>query len=289
MRRRLFVIGASGFVGGALARAAERDYDVIRGNRRSDDVEVDITRASSVERALDRARPDVVALLAAMADIDRCEREPELAAEVNIRGAENVARAAARRGARLLFTSSGAVFDGRREAYTEDDPVSPTSVYGRTKARAEERVRALAPGAVVLRLSLVLGFASSGETNSLVNRIAESLRSGAPVAAPSDEYRNPIDAGTLSELVLEVATNAGVAGILHVGATDVLSRYEIVRRLAEALGGPADLVRKGNGAIPGRAPRGRMHFLRPDRIAALCRTTLPSCAAVIERSARAAP
>jgi dTDP-4-dehydrorhamnose reductase len=50
------------------------------------------------------------------------------------------------------------VFDGRAgRPYTEDDPVSPRSDYGRAKAEAERLVAEADPGAVMVRTSLIYG------------------------------------------------------------------------------------------------------------------------------------
>jgi dTDP-4-dehydrorhamnose reductase len=55
---------------------------------------------------------------------------------------------------------------------------------------------------------------------------------------PAQEYRNPLDAGTLSRILLDLALSEH-AGIVHVGSIDSMSRYEMARRLAEKIGYPA--------------------------------------------------
>ena len=64
----------------------------------------------------------------------------ELAFAVNRDGAVNVAQAAKQADARsLLFLSSDYVFDGKKTSpYETDDPRNPQSVYGRSKAEAED-------------------------------------------------------------------------------------------------------------------------------------------------------
>src|SRR5438128_633055 len=98
-KKRLFVIGARGFLGAYAVRSSAGTFEVIRGDRSSTSqpgaAEIDISDASSVDRAFREARPDCVLLLAAMSDIDRCEASPEQAFATNARGAENVANAGA--------------------------------------------------------------------------------------------------------------------------------------------------------------------------------------------------
>src|SRR2546423_1363960 len=128
-RPQMLIFGARGFVGGWLASAAGASYRVSPAHQFGS---IDISDASACRRVIDESRADLVFLLAAISDIDRCEREPALAEQVNVRGPENIARACKRAGARLLFTSSGAVFDGTRRSYVESDPVSPVNTYGRS-------------------------------------------------------------------------------------------------------------------------------------------------------------
>ncbi len=278
--RGVLIIGSSGFVGGHLAcEAARAGYEVTRGERVAG---LDVANPASVAAALDRSRPDAVVLLAALSDIDRCEAEPRLASRVNVEGALNVARACAAAGARLLFTSSGAVFDGAREGYSEDDAPTPVSVYGKTKAEAERKVAVHAPGALIVRFGLVLGFAGREGTNSMLDGIANRWAKDEPVAFPTFEYRNPIDVTTLCALLLELLDGAP-GGLYHIGSSDAVSRYELGMRLARRMNYPASLVQPQTSPMPGRAPRGLHHFLLTDKIASLCGTPIPNCDEVIER------
>src|SRR5438270_12611175 len=133
---RVTDFGASGLLGNVLMR--EWTGDEVTGLRSKD---ADIRDARKVAKAVLESRPDWVVLAAAYADVDGCEKHPALAFDVNVQGAVNVAEAASRSGARLLFLSSDYVFDGAKGApYETTDPRAPINVYGRTKAEAEMRL-----------------------------------------------------------------------------------------------------------------------------------------------------
>jgi dTDP-4-dehydrorhamnose reductase len=287
---RLLIIGANGFLGQHLAKARscfdvfEADLAAPRGER---GLAMDVTSAASVNAAFEDVRPNVVVLLAAVSDIDQCEQHPEMAEAVNVRGAAHVAEACARSGARLVFTSSAAVFDGARHGYRECDAPTPLSVYGRTKARAEELILAKLPSALILRLALAIGFAEGSGTNAMLNRFAAKLGAGECVWLPDFEYRNPIDAGTLSALLLELLGTAGAAGIFHVGATEAISRFELGVKLAQKMGFSPQLVQAQTEPLPGRAPRGLDHYLLTGKLRQVCQTPIPSCDDVIERALHA--
>jgi dTDP-4-dehydrorhamnose reductase len=282
---RALIVGAGGFLGAYLAQAATDRFEVIRGERSAAEpgvVAVDITDGSSVDRAFKIVQPDAVLLLAAMSDIDRCEAQREQAFAVNVRGAENVANTCTRMNARLLFTSTAAVFDGRKHGYQEDDAVSPLSVYGTTKMLAEASVRALVPAALVIRLSLVLGFAKKAGTNSMLDALHANWKAGKSVSFPTSEFRNPIDAHSVSEIMIRLIADQ-VSGIYHAGASDSVSRYDMARSFAMQAGFPDHLVQPQTTPVPGRAPRGRDHFLLTGKLQKVCQTEIPTCEQVIER------
>src|SRR6202158_4135771 len=285
-KARLLLIGANGFLGAHAARKFAQSFDVFTGSRvtatDSKNIQIDITNTSSVDAAFQRVKPDAVLLLAALSDIDRCEAEPELAFAANVRGPENVANACARSNTRLLFTSSAAVFDGSKHGYTEDDAPTPLSVYGKTKARAEAAVLALLPSAIILRIALVIGFAGKKGTNAMLENLSARRAGGWPVATPTFEYRNPIDAAALSSFMLELLKQ-DAHGIFHAGAKESISRYGLNLKLAERMGYPSELVLAQTEPAPGRAPRGMDHFLLTDKIRVVCNPPIPSCDEVIAR------
>jgi len=285
---RLLVVGARGFLGTFVTERASSHYDVLRGDRSREgdetDVVIDITEPASVHAAIVEVRPDAVILLAAISDIDRCQRDRELAVAVNLYGAENVANACARVGAKLLFTSTGAVFDGLKHGYREEDEVSPLSVYGETKANAEVIVQALVPSALVVRVSLVLGRSGRVGSNSLVDTMIRRWEAGEVLSASVLESRNPIDAPTLSQWFLELLADERNSGIFHTGATDSMTRHELARAIADRLHVSSDLVKRELEPAPGRAPRGADHLLLTEKISRICATQAPSCQEVMERS-----
>ncbi len=245
---------------------------------------MDITDADSVRAAFEFARPQFVTLLAALSDIDRAERERQLASAINLQGAIHVAEACAASGARLLYTSTDAVFDGEQAPYRESDPPTPCNWYGQTKALAELAIAERLPSATIVRLSLVLGRSALPGGNSYLEKVAGNLRAGNEVISPTYEFRNPLDVGTLGQFLLELTPNERAQGIVHAGASDKSSRYDLARALAAGLNADEQLIVAQRSPVPGRTPRGRDTFLATDRLRQLCQTPVPTCAQVVERA-----
>jgi len=286
-RPRLLIIGAGGFLGSYVNALGGGWFECLPAGRSNPACRLDIVEPAGVRSALEQTRPDIVVLSAALSDIDDCERRPAMARCINVTGAGNVARECERVGARLLFTSSGAVFDGEAPEYAEDSSPSPLSVYGKTKAEAECIVAAESPGAIVVRLSLVLGAGLFPGTNSWLDKLRAKLATRQPVVAPRNEYRNAIDVETAAQWILDLAAAPAARGIFHLGSADALSRFDIARHVALAWGHSEELVTEPNGDIPNRAPRGRCQMLRPTRIAEFSRIPVPTCRQSLERCVRA--
>jgi len=150
---RVTIFGATGLLGKALMREWHGDEVIGFGSR-----DVDVRSEEQVVRVIAQHRPECVVLAAAYTDVDGCETNRGLAFDVNCRGASLVARAAAKARSRLLFLSTDYVFDGTKTSpYETDDPPAPQTVYGKTKAEAEVKIRELLPQCCILRTSWVFG------------------------------------------------------------------------------------------------------------------------------------
>ena len=115
------------------------------------------------------------------------------------------------------------------------------TAYGETKADAEARVAAIAPDALLVRTSLIVG--GPGHETSKHEIVARD-----PTATfYEDEIRSPVQVGDLAAALLELAT-LDVSGPLNVAGADDVSRAELaelvagspVRRAAAPPGRPLD-------------------------------------------------
>jgi dTDP-4-dehydrorhamnose reductase len=239
-----------------------------------------------VHAVLEEARPGAAVDLAAVADIDRAERERDLAWAVNVEAARTIASACAARGPAFLYFSSDAVFAGTAASYAEDDPQGPVNYYGRTKAEGEKAVLSSYPAAGVIRISLALGFPVTGG-NSFLAALETSLKAGKQITAPSDEIRTPVDVHTLSGCVLELLSMR-FAGVIHIGSTDSIDRAALTRKAAALMGSPEAriLSRPAGPAQAGRAPRHKNGIISVEKARALLQTPLLSVEQSIHRAVK---
>lgn len=146
----IFIVGANGQLGTALR--------VQYPNARYADIaELDITKRESVD-SFDWSGIKVIINAAAYTNVDGAETpEGRVAAwKVNALAVAHLTRLALRHNITLVHISSDYVFDGTNEPHTEDEPLSPLSVYGASKAAGDLLVEML-PSYYLLRTTWVIG------------------------------------------------------------------------------------------------------------------------------------
>lgn len=273
MSSSLVITGAGGLLGRTLGAAARsRGLNVVALTS----ADCDITDLPAVERRI--GADDVVVNCAAYTRVDDAERDEARAYAVNVTGAENVAQACARAGARLIHVSTDYVFSGDFGAeeprpYDIDDETEPRSVYGRTKLAGEFAVLAALPDAHVVRTSWIF---SGGDGADFVAVMRAKAAGDDTVDVVSDQVGTPTFAGDLAEALLEIAgTDAIREPVLHASNGGAASRYEQARAVFELVGADADRVRPvGTDRHPRPAPRPAYSVLSQEKSTAAGLTPL---------------
>lgn len=232
--RPLVITGADGFLASRLVRHWETRLPVAGLGRR----DLDITSEAAVLATLERLQPRLVIHAAAVSDTGACERDPAGTQRVNVQGVRHVAEACRRLGARLIHLSSDQVFNGNPESgpYPEDRQPMPNTAYGRQKREAEVAALALAPEAVVLRLTWLFDCPQRRlRTNAnLVWNILRAALRNQPLTLPTREFRGLTYVHDLVERFEDLLDLPG--GIHHAGSGNDLSTYEAGALVLEELG-----------------------------------------------------
>jgi dTDP-4-dehydrorhamnose reductase len=261
--RPLLVLGAGGTLGSAFVRSLEARGLSYRPLRRRD---VHGTDVADVTRLLRDTDAWAIINAAGYVRVDDAEAEPDLCLADNVDLPTALAKACRSHVVPLVTFSSDLVFDGAlRRPYVETDQVRPLSVYGFSKAEAEERVLHCFPSALIVRTSACFG--PNDEAN-FVTRALSSLAQGVTFEAASDVVVSPTYVPDLVETTLDLLLD-GAQGLVHIANPDAVSWYEFARRAARAAGlGTSKLLATQDGP-PCPAERPRFSALQSMRIPAL--------------------
>lgn len=161
----------------------------------------DFDKPETLAATLDAIKPVAVVNAAAWTAVDLAESEPEGAARANASGPEELARLCALRGIPLIQVSTDYVFSGDKGApYVETDPVSPETVYGRTKAEGESKTLAANPKTIVLRTSWVYSAHGKNFVRTMLNAGAKNPA----LKVVGDQKGNPTSSDDLAEAILSI-------------------------------------------------------------------------------------
>ena len=224
---RVTIFGATGLLGKALMR--EWKEDEVTGFGSAD---ADIRDAEQVLHLVQRTRPDWIVLAAAYTDVDGCETNRDLAFDVNCRGGVNVAQAAKQNGARLLFLSTDYVFDGTKTTpYATDDPRSPRSVYGQSKAEAEVQLGQILPQCCIVRTSWLFGTGGKCFPNTILKLAATRPQ----LEVVGDQRGSPTYSVDLARALIQLC-HQEASGVVHVTNCGESSWYDFAREIIARAG-----------------------------------------------------
>jgi len=232
---KILITGGSGLLGGKVAELAQaRGYEVFSGYAHNAPgfgraVKFNLLDGPAISETIVRLKPEIIIHSAALTDVDRCEREKELAYKINVEGMRIVSEASKRAGSFLIYISTDYIFDGIRGMYKEGDDPHPLNYYGLTKLLGEE----FCDGCIARSCVIYGSRPSSGKVNFAL-WIINSLRSNQPIDVVTDQFITPTLNSNLAAMVLE-AGERHLDGTYHLTGASRISRYDFARTVARML------------------------------------------------------
>jgi dTDP-4-dehydrorhamnose reductase len=254
---RVTLFGASGLLGHDLVQQLGSEQLTALSSK-----DADLRDRPRIRQVIHDSRPDWILLSAAYTDVDGCESNRDLAFAVNCEGVIHVAEAAREAGSRLMFLSTDYVFDGaKRSPYEVADPRNPTSVYGESKARAEERLLEILPEVCIARTSWLFGHGGKCFPATILK-----LASARPeISVVNDQRGSPTFTHDLASALVQLC-RASARGIVHVTNSGDCTWYEFATEIVRASGLPATVKPVTTAEFPRPARRPAYSVLSPDSL-----------------------
>lgn len=254
------IVGVDGYIARSLfVRLNENGWNVVGTTRRSDTTIGNFyyDLRDGFESLPDGAiqLTSVVFLCAAITSFASCADDPIGSRYINVTRTVELGRHFLLRGARVVYLSSNAVFDGARQWLDEYAATSAVTEYGRQKADCEAGLLAASaesPGScAIVRLTKVLDRAQP-----LYSGWIDSFKSRKRVQAAADLLMCPVTtAFVVSGLQCIGTGNQG--GVFHLSGERDITYYELALRMAAEFGGgesvEKDWVQQRLGSVPSPA------------------------------------
>ena len=231
---RVLIVGAKGMLGSDLMQSLRNTQQVIG----TDIEDFDITDQKETLEALLDIRPQWVVNVAAHTQVDRCEKEIELAFGVNAEGVKNLALACKEVQAKLFHVSTDYVFDGKKQKpYVEEDTPVPISVYGQSKLKGESYIHDILDDFIIIRIA---GLYGKGGTN-FVNTIIKAAQEKDELTVVNDQWVSPTYAVDLSK-AMGVLIKVSPKGIFHLVNNGYCTWYQFACKILEFAGSTSRAV-----------------------------------------------
>lgn len=276
------VTGASGILGQALCQyLLEKNQTVFALTHRHginiggvQEINFDMRDTDKMNGVIIDAQPEIIIHTAALTDVDACENNPDLAADLNSIATNNFAVAASQIQAKFVFISTDHLWDGTQSFVNESAIPQPLNVYAQTKWDGEQATLKADENNLVLRTN----FFGRGHPwhKSFSDWIIDALRSGEKLNMFTDSHFTPISLSHLCPLIYALIVEKA-SGIFHVAGSERVSKYDFAKRLAKSLNLDSDLISNSimaEATLP--TPRPKDMSLSTAKVSAFLKIEMPS-------------
>lgn len=229
----ILVTGANGQLGCEMRRLG-----AVSPNKYifTDVAELDITNADAVMYVAKHYSIDAIVNCAAYTNVDKAESDEAAAELINATAVGNLARAMKEVGGTLFHISTDYVFGSEGNTpRTEEMPLNPLGVYGRTKLHGEQAILESGCKALILRTAWLYSEFGNNFLKTMLRLTAEREQ----LNVVFDQVGTPTYAGDLALAIfsiIEAGVYEGNEGIYHFSNEGVCSWYDFAVEIAAVAG-----------------------------------------------------
>ncbi len=278
--KKILITGASGLLGSNLAFKWRDQYKIL-GLYNShpftmpgiETQKIDLLSREAVGRTIREFQPEIIVHCAAIADIDLCETDRDLAHHVNVVATKALAEEINDLSVKLVYISTDTVYAPKEGLLSEKDPVQPPNYYGQTKYKGEQE-------ALKRRNSLVVRTNFFGwnvqDKLSLGEWVIAELKKGKTIQGFRDTMFSSIYTFELARL-LALAIQKDLNGVYNLSSCNSLSKYDFIMAIADVLGLDSKLVQPISvEEFPFKARRAKNMSLNVRKLARDLKIKIPS-------------
>ena len=236
---KVLITGGSGLLGSAISFHFKDYFDIISTYTSHkfainccSTIQLDITDPGETADVIKKIKPDVIVHAAALVGVNICEKNPELAYNINVEGTRNIVNAAEKTNSKVIYISTDYVFDGRKGDYDENDKLNPINIYGKTKHEGELLIDAKKHA--IVRTS-IYGWNIIKDKRSFSTWIIDDLRNNKQINVFMDNINSMILVNNLAEALKEFVDKE-FNGVLNIASAQKMSKYEFANELADVFG-----------------------------------------------------
>lgn len=257
--KKILVTGGYGSIGSYVAQIFNKSKVILAGKD-----SLDVSKKNHILKHVNKYTPDLIIHLAALTDVDLCEKKKKLAMDINFNGTKHVASVCKKYNIPLVYISTAVVFDGKNpplNGYTEEDIPSPINVYGKTKLMGEEIIKSLLKKFLIVRIGWLIG--GGKKEKKFIKHVFQKIKNGETIYAVNNIFGTLIYGKDVVRFIKERLKN-NEFGLYHLACSGICSRFDMALALKFILNSKSKIIpvnaKKFEGAFP--APRPKKQVLR---------------------------
>jgi dTDP-4-dehydrorhamnose reductase len=275
----ILITGSHGQLGNEMQQAAVRfpQFKFIY----TDVEELDICNKAAVDAFVKANAVNVIVNCAAYTAVDKAEDDVELCYKINSNAVRNIGEVATAKNLKVVQVSTDYVFDGTNHMpYTEDEPVCPATVYGKSKLAGELALMETCKQVVIIRTSWL--YSSFG--NNFVKTMIKLGTERDSLNVIFDQIGTPTYAADLADTILKILSHETfIPGMYHFSDEGVCSWYDFTKTIHRIAGISCDVRPIETKDYPARTPRPHYSVLNKAKIKTTYRITIPHWEESLER------
>ena len=259
---KVLVTGKDGQLGQCI-KSVSHQYPNLEFDFKSSS-ELDITNIAKVESAFSVQQYDYCINCAAYTNVDSAETEMNLAHNINVVGAKNLAEECLKHQVTLIHISTDFVFDGKEFVpYSENSVTQPLGIYGKTKLEGEKIISETLENYFILRTSWL--YSEFG--NNFLKKMLRLADEREELRVVGDQIGSPTYALDFATVILNIIEYKNHSyGIYHYSNFGETSWYDFAKEIFRLSKLTIKLNKIKTSDYPALAKRPRYSVLNTNKI-----------------------
>ncbi|MGR3302428.1 MAG: SDR family oxidoreductase [Candidatus Scalindua sp.] len=236
--KKVFITGCGGMLGKAVYEKFAPHCHVLATDIDLNEPWLEYGDVIDFQGMLEKAskfEPDLIINLAALTDLEYCEKNPEITWKTNALGAENMALISKRLDATHIYISTAGIFDGQKEYYNDFEQPNPISIYAKSKYYGEVIIEKMLDNYFIFRAGWMMG-GGYEKDKKFINKIFKQIKNGSKeLFVVEDKLGTPTYTVNFAESMYEIV-QTGLYGLYNMVCEGSCSRYDVAVEFIRLLG-----------------------------------------------------
>lgn len=251
---KIMLTGSNGQLGRDIHKVLEKNgYEVIALTHE----DCDLADLFTMKELILKHMPQIFINTAAFHHVEACESDSKKAFKINSEAPAFIARMCNYLSIKLIHFSSDYVFNGKTIVpYTENDSAEPLNIYGLSKLKGENLIKASCCKHLIIRVSGLYGTHPCRAKNGLnfVQLMLKLANEKGEVKVVTDEIVSPTSTISIAKMLNEFL-NKDLQGTIHVSSEGSCSWNEFAKEIFDYTDTPVSLLPGLSADFPSKVAR----------------------------------